>query len=288
MGKGSKELKIGVAFIISLFILYFGISFLKGVNIFKPSNSFVVVFDDVSGLTKSAPVTLNGMQVGLVYSFSLDPNNNHRVATIVNMDKDVKIPVGSEFIMDSPILGSPNITLKLNYDENNCYTNTDTIIGIRKKDLMDAAGDVLPQVTQLIPKMDSLLININTLVSDPNISGTMANVNEITSDLTKSTKHLNSMLVSLNKDVPVITGNMAKVSNDLKSMDLKSTYQSIDATLKNIQYLSDQLKSKNGTVGLLLNDRQLYDSLNSTLNNASKLLQDVKENPSRYINVKVF
>ncbi|NDV68166.1 MlaD family protein [Dysgonomonas sp. 25] len=288
MEKGSKEIKIGIAFILSIFLLYFGISFLKGINIFSPSHSYILVFDDVSGLTKSAPVTLNGLQVGQVYAIKMDPNNPKRAVVVINMNDEINIPVGSKFEMDNPMLGSTYIALDLNLSESRYIEATDTIVGLRQKGTMASANEMIPQFSSLIPKLDSILTGLQYLTNHPGLDNSISNVNEITSSLNKSTKDLNDLLEALGKDVPVITNNLASVSNDMKSMDIKSTYQSIDSTVKNIQYLTDRLNSKDGTVGLLLNDRQLYDSLNTTLNNASLLLKDVKENPSRYINVKVF
>ena len=295
MDKISKEVKIGVAFVIAIFILYYGISFLKGINIFKPSNSFMVVFDDVAGLTQATPVTLNGFQVGLVSSMELDSKHNNKVITYLDMGKGVKIPKGSKMILDVSVLGSATIMMETNPYTQEYVSNTDTIIGIRNKGMMDAAGNMLPQVQNLLPKIDSILIGINTLVNSPALAQSLADMNQITSDLAKTTKQLNSMMATLNKDVPTITGNLSQVSTDLtgvskqfNQIDLAATYKSVDATMKNIESLSVKMNSKESSLGLLLNDRQLYDSLNATIGNASLLLKDVKENPSRYINVKVF
>lgn len=288
MEKGSKEIKIGIAFILSIFLLYFGINFLKGINLFKSTYSYILVFDNVAGLTPSAPVTIHGLKVGQVHTVKLDPNNPNRAVVTINMNDHIDIPVGSTFEMDDPMLGNAFIALDLNIHEQNYIKSTDTIIGIRQKSAMASANDMLPQVSNLLPKIDSILGGLQLLVSHPAIEQSLTDVNKITTDLNTSTRELNTLMKSLNKDIPVISGNLASVSNDLKQIDLQSTYQSIDSTMKNIHYLSNQLKSDQGTLGLLLNDRQLYDSINSTLNNASLLLKDIKENPSRYINVKVF
>ena len=292
MSKISKEVKIGVAFILAIAILYFGISFLKGINIFKPSNSYIVVFDDVSGLTQATPVTLNGLPVGLLYSMELDPNNSHRVVAHLNLDKDVKIPQNSEVVVDVSLLGSATIMLKLiESDSKSFYTSADTIIGKRNKGLMDAGSDLLPKVTELLPRVDSIMIGLQTLATNKDIPETLGNLNRITGDLARYTSQLSQTMNNLNQNVPTITGNLASATEDIaattakfKEIDLAS----IDATLKNIENMSAKLHSKDNSVGLLLNDRQLYDSINSTLNNASLLLKDVRENPQRYINVKVF
>lgn len=295
MAKVSKEFKIGIAFLIAIFLLYYGISFLRGVNIFKASSEYMVVFDDVSGLTISSPVTMNGYQVGLVSTMSLDPNKQGRIITYLNMDKGIKIPKGSKMYLDVSVLGSATIILETDYSIQDYLSTSDTIIGIKKKGLMDAAGDLTPQIGELVPKIDSILTGIHVLVTHPALNQSLADINAITGDLAKSTKQMNALLSKLNNDVPVITGNLATVSNDfagvskqISAMDIQSTFNSVDSTMKNIHYLSSKLTEKNNSLGLLLNDRQLYDSINSTIGNASMLLKDVKENPQRYINVKVF
>lgn len=292
--KGSKEIKIGIMFLASIVILYFGINFLKGVNVFKPTNSYIVAFDDVTGLTSATRVSMKGLQIGQVHSIHMDEDNMKEVYVQLNLHKGVKIPVGSAITLDNPMLGSPEIIVKMS--ENTAYyTSEDTIRGERAKGLTDALGGAAPQVALLIPKLDSIMSGLQKLVNDSTLPSTVSNVNVITGNLAHTTGELNKMLAVLNKDVPVISGNLAssskdlsKITNDIQSLDLKATYASLDATMNNIKQLSDQLNSKESSLGLLLNDRQLYDSLMITLNNASLLLEDVKKNPSRYINVKVF
>lgn len=293
--KGSKEIKIGIMFLAAIFMLYYGINFLKGVNVLKPTNSYMLAFDDVTGLTSATPVSFKGLKIGQVYSIHMNEDNPNEVMVGVNLQKDMKIPVGSTFSLDNPMLGSAEIILKLSDNTSEFYTEDDIIKGTRVKGITDALGNSAPQIAQLIPKLDSIMSGLQKLVNDSTLPGTIANVNTLTGNLTRTTVEINQMLAGLNKDVPVITGNLAKSSEDLnkitgdiESLDIKATYASLDATMKNIHLMSDQLRSKDSSIGLLLNDRQLYDSLMSTLNNASLLLDDVKKNPSRYINVKVF
>ncbi|MFV0539406.1 MAG: MlaD family protein [Dysgonomonas sp.] len=295
MSKVSKEVKIGIAFVIAMFLLYYGISFLKGFNIFKSSNTYMVVFDDVTGLTQATPVTINGFQVGLVSSMELDKKKSNRIIAYLNMDKGLNIPKGSKMYLDVSMLGSATIIMETNPYTSEYISNSDTIVGIRKKGMLDAADKMVPQIQGLLPKIDSILTGINTLVNSPVLSQSLSDVNQITTDLAKSTKQLNIMMTSLNKDIPVVTGNLSTMSNDLtgltkqlNQMDIASTYKAVDSTMKNIQQLSTKISSKDSSLGLLLNDRNLYDSINSTINNASLLLKDIRENPSRYINVKVF
>lgn len=295
MSKISKEVKIGMAFVIAIFILYYGISFLKGINLFRPSNSYMVVFDDVAGLTQATPVTLNGYPIGLVSSMELDTKNGNRIITYLDMNKGVQLPKGSKMILDVSMLGSATIIVEESDNKAEFISSSDTIIGVRNKGMLDAAGGMIPQIQNLMPKIDSILTGINVLVNNPALSQSLSDVNQITGDLAKTTKQLNVMMGALNKDVPTITGNLSQASTDFATMskqfnqiDLASTYKSVDATVKSLENLSAKMNSKEGSIGLLLNDRQLYDSIVNTMSNASLLLKDVKENPSRYINVKVF
>lgn len=225
----------------------------------------------------------------------MDPNNPNRIVTYLNMDKGLNIPKGSKMYLDVSMLGSATIIMETNPYTTEYISNSDTIVGNRKKGMLDAADKMVPQIQGLLPKIDSILTGINTLVNSPVLSQSLSDVNQITTDLAKSTKQLNIMMNSLNKDIPVVTGNLSSMSNDLtgltkqlNQMDIASTYRAVDSTMKNIQQLSTKISSKDSSLGLLLNDRNLYDSINSTINNASLLLKDIRENPSRYINVKVF
>lgn len=292
----SKEVKIGIGFVVALFLLYTGINFLKGINIFKPANSYTVVFDDVTGLTLSSPVILNGYQVGLVYSMELDQQEENKVAVVLNLDKGVKITKGSKIKLDVSLMGSATVIIDKNPETQELYTSSDRIPGIRQLGMMESMSQtVLPQVGNLIPKIDSILSGVQLLVTNPALAQSLQNVNVITSELTTASRQLNQMMTVMNKDIPKLANNMTTVSSDLaqvsgqfKTMDFQKSYQSIDSTLQNIQALTNKLNSKDNSVGLMMNDRQLYDSLVSTMGNASLLLKDVKENPSKYINVKVF
>jgi len=290
-----KEVKIGIAFVLALIILYVGINFLKGINIFKPSNSYTVVFSDVTGLTLSSPVVLNGYQVGLVNSMVLDGSAANNIDVEVNLDKGIRIPKGSKIKLDVSIMGNANLVIEPDLTSAEYYTSSDKIPGTRSAGMLESVGAVVPDLQNLLPKVDSILSGINTLVGSPALSQSLENINAITGELSVASRQLNQLMTTLNKDLPQLSGNMTAVTEDLatvsgqfKSINIESTYRSLDSTMKNVQHLTDRLNSNQGSLGLLLNDRSLHDSLSTTLENASQLLQDVKENPSRYINVKVF
>ncbi|HCO66270.1 MAG TPA: MCE family protein [Dysgonomonas sp.] len=293
--KITKEVKIGIAFILALIILYVGINFLKGVNIFKPTNSYIVVFDNVSGLTLSTPVLLNGYQVGLVSSMELDVNNNNRINVEINLNKGVRVPKGSILKLDVSIMGSGYLILQQPQTVTDYYASGDKIPGVRNKGALEAVSSVLPDAKNLLPKVDSILTSVQVLMSNPALNQSIDNMGVITTELARTSREINGLLAQLKRDLPrltedvtTITGNLATTTDQLKTVDIEATYRSIDATLKNIEQLSTKLNSNDNSLGLLLNDKSLHDSLSMTLGNASLLLQDVRENPSKYINVRVF
>ena len=288
--KFSKEVKIGIAFIFSIFVLYFGINFLKGVNIFKPTNSYLVIFDDVTELSLSAPVSINGFQIGLVHSMELDSDN--RVVVTLNLDKGVRIPKGSKVNLEASLLGNAAVTISENPIKTDFYSSSDTIYGHKTKGLMDTGAELIPQVSALLPKLDSILLNLQILTANPALAKSLENVELITSNLVQTTNGVNSMMKSdfpvMLKNVKTITSDVSHTTSQLRGLDIAGTYNSLDSTMKNVNHLSSKLTEKNNSFGLLLNDRQLYDSLSMTIGNASLLLRDVKENPQRYVNIKVF
>lgn len=291
MNKITKEVKIGIAFIIALFLLYFGINFLKGVNIFKPANSYVVAFDNVTGMLQADPVTVNGLKIGQVHEMRLDAKGK-KVYVDIQMDKGVMIPKGSKLSLDAAMLGGSTLLLVPNSDSNEFYLPGDTLMGEKKSGMMDVAARLIPQVEGLLPKLDSIMNGLNAVMNNPDLTSSLANVNSITGEFAKSSKEINKMLLTLNNDLPTISKNLVSTTDNLahqvNGIDLVKTFNKVDSTMANVQFLSSKLTSKDSSIGLLLNDRQLYDSLNVTLGNASMLMKDVKENPSRYINVKVF
>lgn len=295
MSKITKEVKIGLAFIVALFVLYFGINFLKGLNIFKPSNSYTVEFNNVSGILIADAVTINGLKVGQVFDLRLNPDDPKTALVDIHLGKGIKIPVGSKVLHDAGMISNSTLIIEPAEGVTEYYKESDLIKGEKKSGLTDVAARVVPKVEDLIPKLDSILHSIQLLAADPALKQTLTNVSVLSGELANSTRQVNSLLTTLNKDLPAIsqnlvatTGNIEQLSYQVKGIDLVSTFNKLDTTMSNVQYLSTKLKSPDNSLGLLLNDRKMYDEINGTLENASLLLEDVKLNPSKYVNVKVF
>lgn len=297
----TKNVLIALTVVVSLCLLYWGIEYLKGINLFKPANFYYAKFEKVEGLTVSAPVTVNGFQVGQVREINYDYADN-QITVLMSLDKELRVPRGSQVSLSSDILGTAALTLNL--AKNDSYYNVgDEIPTAVKAGLMDKVGDdVMPQVVAMLPKVDSILSNVNGVLSNPAINTSLSRLDGITAELARSSQQLTLLMNSLNRSVPGImgdvkgvTGNLYTASGDIKhlsanvrNMPLDSTIKSLNATVANLQALSAKLNNKESSLGLLLNDKALYNNANSSVMSLDSLLKDVKKNPKRYVTIKVF
>lgn len=297
-----KEVIIGICVAVALVVLYSGIEFLKGINVFKPENHYYISYTNVAGLDIASPVTVNGFKVGQVLDIQYEYDNPGHVLVEISLDKELRLPKGTKAVLAADLLGSASVMLDMGTDKV-FYEVGDKIEGAVPSGLMDnVTNEVLPQVTAIIPKVDTLLTSVNTIVSDPAIYASIRRLDEITANLSATTAKLNTFVGSLSPVVTNVDGftsnlndisrDLAVVSKDLKSLQLDSTMNVINSTATNLQSLTGALNttinSKDSSLGLLMNDAQLYNSLNGAVGNLDSLFVDIKKNPKRYISIKLF
>lgn len=289
----TKEAKIGLVSIISLALLYIGINYLKGINLFQPTNYYHVEFNNVKNVTISSPVFVEGFKVGLVRDIIYDYSTTDKITVDISLEKDMRINKGSYITIVNSFLGGAELHIHLNKYVKEYLPSGSTIEGRMEQDMMESVQQkLLPSVEAMLPKIDSILGGLQTLINHPALAQSLEHIEKTTGNLEVSTRHLNQLL---NKDVPVIvdnlktiTNNFSTVSGNLKEINLAETVNAVNATLANLKMTTDKLNSKDNSIGLLLNDKTLYDNLNSTTENASKLLLDLRENPKRYVHFSVF
>lgn len=293
MKKFTKELKIGIISILSLLLLYYGINYLKGINLLKPANYYYMVLHDVSGLTVSSPVYIDGFKAGLVRSFEYDYEHPGNIIVEISMDKRLKISKGSDAQYKPDLLGTASIVLNLNHQSVTFFEPGDTLPSSQSVSLMaKVESDVLPRLTQVLSRIDTVLSGLQKVVANPALNKSVDNIGSATDQLNKSSVLLSGMMRS---DVPLIVGNLKKMSSDfssvsgnLKSVDFAKTVSAADTTLNNLKFITRQLSSPDNSLGLLMSDRVLYDSLAATAGNANRLMIDLKAHPKRYVHFSVF
>ncbi|MBR3123419.1 MAG: MCE family protein [Prevotella sp.] len=292
-----KEIKIALVAIAGIVILFFGMNFLKGMSMFTEKNTYFATFNDISGLSASAPIFANGYQVGIVKDIQFDYTGEKGIVVLFSLNDKMRLPAGTTATIASDFMGNVKMNLVMNaIDAPKSFLNQgDTIRGAVSDGLMSRAAAIIPQVEQMLPKIDSILMNLNALSGDPALARSLHNVETITADLTTSTRQLNTLMNSLNQQVPALTAkadgvldNAQQLTKNLAELDVNATMQRVDQTIANVQAITQQLNNPDGTVGLLMRDPTLYNRLNETMKSAEQLLNDIREHPKRYINVSVF
>lgn len=290
----SKNVKIGIAFLVSLVMIYFGINFLKGVNVFKKQNTYISLFDNVNNLNVSSPVLVNGYQVGLVNSIHMLENDSLELAVEIRLDKGFKVKKGSKLEFSSDFLGASSVSLLINPYSSEYLSPGDTILGTRAVGLMDGVARVIPKTDSIISRIDLMSIALQNLATDPAWLSAIESMSGTMKELEASSVSLKKVMANLEKDLPIITTNLSdvttdfkKISKELTELDIQKTFNTIDSTVVNLKNLSVSLTSPNNSLGKLTHDTQLHDSLTSTINSATQLLEDIRKNPEKYLSVRL-
>lgn len=292
MKRLSKEVKIGATFVISIVLLYIGLNFLKGSNVFSHDNTYYTVVNNAGGVAPSSVVNTNGYQVGTVTSVKYDYTTPNRIVVTLRVNESLRIPKGSRAYLVNELLGGVSVDLRLG-QSTAYYADGDTIeSGIAHGLTGEIEHVMLPQINAMVPKIDSLISSLNTLAASPHIAQTLQQAEQLSSKLNTTADALNHLL---RNEVPQLlqtlqnTGNnLDKMTTELSATDYTETMARINGTINNLYALSETLNSDSGTVGRLLNDTAFYNRLNGVCTNAELLIEDIKEHPSRYINISVF
>lgn len=324
----SKEVKIALTAIVAAALLFFTINFLKGVNVFKSSNTYYVQFTDIAGLAVSNAVYANGYPVGIVRDIVYDYSRTDKVVVAVELDKNMNIPRGTRAELETGLMGGVTMSLVLGPNPADLIARGDTILGGMHLGTMAKVEEMLPAVVGMLPKIDSILHNVNTLTASPALAQTLhnaadasANLNQLVIGLNEAVgRDLPPLLASLRQTGQNVQTLSAALGQEANALDVQATMSQINGTLGDarqliagFETLSNQLReasqglnttlntlntslsSTDNTLGLMLNDRQLYDNLNNTAANlastaasADSLVQDLKAHPKRYVHFSVF
>lgn len=295
MKKFSKEIQIALVAIAGLLVLYIGLHFLKGMTLFSGDNKYYVKFKDVSGLSVASPIFANGYRVGVVEEIMFDYQNTGEIVAAIDVDTELSVPKGSRAEIATDLMGNVKVLLVLGNAADGMVAPGDTITGSQQVGAMGKAADMIPAVQQMLPKLDSILASVNTLLADPAIANSLHNVDQITADLTRTSHDLSLLTAQLNRQMPQmlqnadgVLANTNQITKDISNMDFAATMTSVNTTLKNVEQMTAALNSREGTLGLLMRDPSLYYNLNSTMMHADSLMLDLKQHPKRYVHFSVF
>lgn len=302
----SKEMIIGASVLFSLLILFFGIDYLKGINVFKSANYYSSSYTNVAGLAQSAPVTLNGFKVGLVRDIRYEYDNPGHVLVEFSLDKELKLPVGSKAAIITDMLGTSTVELRMAAGDQ-YYEVGSRIEGVTPGGMMDkVSNEMLPSLMTIAPHIDSLIVALTAVATDPALVNSIKRLDNIMANLETSTGHLNEAMrgvpalvnstnstmanaVTISENLNKISASLAELSEDLKDMPLDSTMRNINRITAHLDLATEQLNSTNSTLGLLLNDPSLYNNISNSTAHLDSILIDLKKQPKRYIPpIKIF
>ena len=303
--KYAREIKVGVLATVCLFLLFFGFNFLKGVNIFSPTNAYHGVFYNLHGLEEQAAVYIRGHKVGQVDKLHYDFTRDSAFTVDISIRKDIALPQGTQMALISDgLLGGMAIELQLPEAglEDERVRGLEDAEVIKKgtflpttyvPGLMESLqGELLAKVAVAVDEIDSLVAQLNGQLEGDHIKATLTNVDRVSGDLTSVSTNLKKMM---NTQVPTIVNNAdTAIANlnvivaDIKQADLKGTVARVDKAVDGVNGLITDVRSQEGTLGQLLYNKSLYNHIDATVISADSLLTDLKAHPKRYVHFSVF
>lgn len=300
--KITREIKVAVLVILSIVLFYWGFVFLKGRNLFDNSNKLYAVYDNVAGLVVSAPVTINGLNIGKVNTIEMLPNGKMKVELVIT-NEQIQIAKSSiAQIMDSGLIGGREIAIINNFSDKNYAQSGDTL---KTSDKLGLTAELANQIGPVKDKVEVLLENANKLIENLNatldastqqkLKSAIASLEVTMSEFSQTSKSINGILTDNKTKLSTTLSNFEKTSGNLNSMssslekaDLGATVKKLDATLTSVNGMMANLEQGKGSMGKLLSDDAMYNNLTKTSKELELLLQDLRLNPTRYVNVSVF
>ena len=298
--KYAREIKVGILATVCLFLLFFGFNFLKGVNIFSPTNSYHGTFCHLHGLEEQAAVYIRGHKVGQVDRLHYDFTRDSAFLVDISIRKDIALPQGTKMALVSDgMLGG--MAIELQFPESSSMTNDQSQM-IEKGAFLNTTyvpglieslqSELLAHVDEAVQEVDSLVAALRTQVEGDHIKNSLENVDRISGDLTSVSSNLKHMMKT---QVPTIVNNadtaianLNTIVADIKEADLKATVARVDNAVDNVNGLVSDVRSQDGTIGQLIYNKSLYNDIDATVVSADSLLVDLKAHPKRYVHFSLF
>lgn len=293
-----REIKVGVLAAVCLFLLFFGFNFLKGKNIFSPTNSYHGIYAHLHGLEEQAAVYVCGHKVGQVNAIHYDFTRDSAFIVDISINKDIALPQGTTMaLIPDGLMGGVAVELQLPQStpsndqapiEKGSYLSTTYVPSLMES----LQSELLAKVSAAVEDVDSLVAELKTQVEGDHIKQSLANVHRISNDLTNVSSGLRSMMAH---QVPAILNNadtavadLKTVVADVKRADIHATIARVDTTINGVNAVIADVRSQEGTLGKLMYDKSLYNHIDAAVISADSLLVDLKAHPKRYVHFSVF
>lgn len=296
-----KELKVGILVIAAIFLLVFGYNFLKGNNLFNSSRTFYAVYNNVEGLSPSAPVTINGYQVGTVTN--IDFMTSGELLVTMNLNNKFSFPKQSiAKIYGGGLIGGKSMQIDLSDDFKELAKSGDTLQSDVEEGLIELVNEKLTplkdNISNAVVEIDSLVKTFNFILdsdarndlreSIKNLNGTLASLNSSSSEIDLILKTNKDQINSSIDKFSQTADHMSKLTDTLSQIEFNRIFESAEETLLNLNEISSKLNNGDGSLSKLLNDDQLYQNVENATKEMEELMRDLKLNPKRYVHFSVF
>ncbi len=298
----SREVKTGILAIGAILLFIFGYSYLKGSNLLEKNRTFYVKYDNVEGLSKSAPVTINGLKVGKIQNIGFE-NQEGRLVVEFTVENDFDFSKNSLVrIYSSGLIGGKSLGIYPEYDRNNLAKSGDTLNGEVEKGMLDAVterlGPLEEKVNGTLATLDTLLLSFTAIVDEDtqnNLKEAIASLRNSSNSFEGITANVNSLLgenkEKLNRtftNLDVTTENFASLSDSLSKIETGQMVEDLENVTSKLNTLVSRVENGEGSIGKLMKDEQLYNNLEGATRQLEQLLQDMKLNPKRYVHFSLF
>ena len=291
----SKEVQIALVAIAGIVIMFFGLKFLKGMTLFSSADSYYAKFDNVAGLSVSSPIYSNGFRVGVVEDVIYNYEGSNEIVAVLGLNNRMRLPNGTRAEISKDLMGNVELDLILGPNPVDLMEPGDTIFGQIQQSALAKASEMIPQIQKMFPKLDSILANVNMLLSDPALRKSVHNIDQITANLSSTTNELHYLSRNLKTQVPGmiekadnVLANTNTLTKNLSDLDIAMTMAKVNNTLQNVEEMTAKLNSNEGTIGLLMRDQDLYRNAASTMGHVDSLMIDLKQHPKRYVHFSLF
>ena len=312
----SREFKIGLTFVVTLAAFYWGVNFLKGVDIFSNTRKIYALYPKVDGLMRSNPITINGLNVGKVSKISFTNDTSKFLIVELSISHNVPIPKNSVAeIYSSDLLGSKAVSIILG-NSKEFVKNGDTLRSGAKASLEDEVSrQVLPlklKAESLMGSFDTLLTVFNQVMNEStrdNLIKSFASIRNTIKHLEVTTSTIDTIVTNQkdrmsqiisniesitrnirnnNQQISSAINNVSKMTDTLAAANLSKTIITTQRALQNFEEMTDKINKGKGSLGLLINNDSLYYQLEGSSKNLNLFLQDLKTHPKKYVHFSVF
>lgn len=302
MIKYSKEIKSFFLVLIGLLLFVFGYSFLKGQSLLKSQKILYTIYPEIEGLIPGAKITLNGLSIGSVIKADFLPGTTD-ILISMNIRGDINFSKSSEAVLyETGLIGGKAISIVPKFDSDKPVISGDTLVSLIKPGFTELVNrQIAPlqeKIESTLTSVDSLFIGVSNVLNvdtQNNLKKTLKNLSISLENINNASVVLSNLLVSNQDNFSTTMDNLSNTSKNLSiitdsltAINFSHTVKQYEIVANNINQLLLSLKAGEGSAGKFLKNDSVYDRLDDAASALEYLLNDLKQNPKRYVQFSIF